>query len=329
MPTFHGIPISLLKIPLASQHLVGCGGRQSMNGDGRPVRRETLAGPTKMLFVSSTVVDLREERRKLKNFLETHSPIPLTCLLSEGAAFPVPPRMVSAHPYDIALDNLCRSDFVIQLINQRYGVADIDDAGDRISITHKEYRETFRLRLPLYTFVRRDLWDAFGSWKRGQPQHYVPNDQLGVFHLLDETQNHARKRWLFFWSNISEIEQDVTSSLFGHDESRFVGDISIPDGTIVRVNERFEKVWELKNIGFATWRERWLREENPGNGLTPETSRVAVPETPPGSSAVLRVNFTAPKYPATCDSYWKMVDSNGRHCFPWMKGVWCRVKVVY
>jgi hypothetical protein len=157
----------------------------------------------------------------------------------------------------------------------------------------------------------------------------VPDDQLGLLDLIDETQAHGRKQWLFFWRNSEDIEREVEASLFRHDESRFVADVTIPDGTTVEVDEYFEKVWELENIGFLSWHDRWLREENPGNGLLPEAPVVAVPGTAPGEKVRIAVRFRAPKYPSSCQSYWKMVDASGAYCYPWMKGVWCFVKVVY
>ena len=222
-------------------------------------------------------------------------PVPITCLLSEASNFPVAPRIVGAHSYEIALDNLRQSSFVLQLLNRRYGVSDIDDVGQRISITHKEYREAFRLRLPTYTFVRTELWDAYSGWKRGEPQRYLADDQLGLFRLIDETQATKRRKWLFFWSSIDDIETQVEASLFRHDESKFVADVTVPDGTTVEVNERFQKVWELENFSFVPWHGRWLREENPGNGLVPEKGMVPIAHTEPGEAVRIAVRFQAPR----------------------------------
>lgn len=281
------------------------------------------------LFVSSTVADLELERATLKSYIEKNCPVSITCSLSEASDFPVAPRIVGAHPYEIALENLRQSSFVLQLLNRRYGVPDIEDGGRLISIGHKEYREAFRLRLPTYSFVRRELWDAYCSWRRGEPQSYVPDDQLGLFDLLDESQATKRNKWLFFWSGVHDIETQIEAGLFHHDESKFVADVTVPDGTTVEVGERFEKVWELENAGFVTWHGRWLREENPGNGLVPENAMVRIAHTEPGNAVQIAVRFQAPKYPATCESLWKMVDASGRYFLPWMKGIRCLVRVVY
>jgi hypothetical protein len=42
----------------------------------------------------------------------------------------------------------------------------------------------------------------------------------------------------------------------------------------------------------------------------------------------IAVTFQAPIYPCTTISYWKMVDAEGDECFPQLRGLWCKVKVI-
>ena len=285
--------------------------------------------PVKYVFISSTISDLEQERAFVKQYIESYDIVSITCLLSESPDFPITPSNLSKDTYHICIENLLKCDYVIQLLNRRYGVSDIEDAGEFISIMHKEYREAFRNRLTVFTIAHKKLWDAYNAYKKGKPQAYVDNTQKQLFALLDEAQGHQRKKWIFRYETISDIETILRNSFFVFDDSIFVSDVTFPDGSSVKVNEKFEKIWEIKNNGLIVFENRFLKEENPGCGLKPECSLVPLPRTLPGENLQISVVFTAPQYPGTYESYWKMVDASGRQCFPWKKGVRCCVKVIY
>ena len=63
-------------------------------------------------------------------------------------------------------------------------------------------------------------------------------------------------------------------------------------------------------------------------GLIPAQPELAIPHTCPGESIRLSVDFTAPPFPCSTISYWKMVDENGVFCFPKHEGLSCLVQVV-
>lgn len=52
----------------------------------------------------------------------------------------------------------------------------------------------------------------------------------------------------------------------GQDASRFVRDVTIPDGTRVLVGTRFKKTWEIQNVGDVAWEGRRLVREGPLEG---------------------------------------------------------------
>ena len=126
------------------------------------------------------------------------------------------------------------------------------------------------------------------------------------------------------------------------DSSAFVGDGSYPDGAVVAPRQRFEKVWTLQNVGTVAWRGRSLECQDDSvtlmdatgsrilvePGLRAEQHRVPLPDTEPGATVQARVWFSAPAQPCTVVSYWKMVDADGRLCFPDNTGAWVMVKVV-
>ncbi|MGX7670357.1 NBR1-Ig-like domain-containing protein [Plantactinospora sp. DSM 117369] len=109
-----------------------------------------------------------------------------------------------------------------------------------------------------------------------------------------------------------------TGPLIDGDRSRFITDVTIPDGTRVRVGENFVKVWEIQNAGTVSWRNRYLQREDvpaqPGSCRTPE--RIPIGDTLPNERVWITVAVTAPSAPTTCMVRWKMVDALGRQLFP-------------
>ncbi|MFF0316820.1 NBR1-Ig-like domain-containing protein [Micromonospora sp. NPDC005252] len=120
-----------------------------------------------------------------------------------------------------------------------------------------------------------------------------------------------------------------SDSLIPGDSSRFVADVTIPDGTQVKVNTQFDKVWALANVGRVDWHHRYLARTEPtadGDGCqTP--NRVPIGDTPPGEQVMIRVRVTAPSRPGRCWVSWKMVDETGREYFPTRRPVYFMVTV--
>jgi len=130
------------------------------------------------------------------------------------------------------------------------------------------------------------------------------------------------------------------------DQSIFVADVTIPDGTVVAPGARFTKTWEVQNVGTAAWEGRVLRcldeeivvtrqglvgEEKPlrvTDRLKPSSPSIEVPYTPPGGIVRMSVGFEAPHLPGTCVSYWKSYLPDGSPCFPESVGLTCKVRVV-
>jgi tetratricopeptide (TPR) repeat protein len=286
----------------------------------------------KQVFISSTVYDLERERDFIKSFLEKYEEVvQFKCLMSEEPDFPITPSdLVSKHSYSICLDKVALADYFILLIKQRYGDSIIEDKNGFISITHREYREAFRKRIPIFTFVDQRTWNARNLFKKKKMQDFVPEKHTKVFDFIDEIARQPRNNWMYFYKNFDDVKTSIEQVLFKFDDSIFVGDVNTPNGTVLEVGEEFEKVWEIKNNGCVIWEDRFLQEENAGaSGLVPFIHRIPIPRTLPGKTVRITIEFKAPKYPCTCESYWKMVDSSGKYSFPHKKGLFCRVKVVY
>lgn len=287
----------------------------------------------KRVFISSTVYDLRVERALIRSLLEGFRRVPgirFEFLVSDHPDFPVSPAdRATKHSYDICIDSVARADYFVLLLKKRYGDAIVDDKGDRISITHREFREAHRRKIPRFVLVDQRTWDAKQAHSRGKRQTFVAPKHLAIFDFIDEIRKKTKGNWLDIFRTKADISTIVSSFLERYDDSAFVGDITVPNGRIVSTGEHFTKTWEIENTGLTVWKNRYLREENPGvSGLVPDTSAVPIPLTRPGERVRFSVTFTAPEYPATCESYWKMVDQNGTYCFPHKVGLNCCVKVI-
>jgi len=121
-----------------------------------------------------------------------------------------------------------------------------------------------------------------------------------------------------------------SDSLIPGDSSQFVADVTIPDGTRVKANSRFEKVWALANVGTVDWHNRFLARTNPTSDdegcQVPD--RVPIGDTPPGDQVMISVPVTAPSRPGKCWVSWKMVDEHGREYFPSRRPVYFMVNVI-
>lgn len=136
------------------------------------------------------------------------------------------------------------------------------------------------------------------------------------------------------WPDDSDGEANLTSTPVGPripgDQSRFITDVTIPDGTRVATNETFIKVWEIENSGTVPWHNRYLEREDlppaPGNCRTPD--RIMIGDTLPNQRVKISVTATAPDRPGTCMVRWKMVDDTGELFFPSSRPVFFLVEVV-
>jgi len=129
--------------------------------------------------------------------------------------------------------------------------------------------------------------------------------------------------------------------LYKDDYIAFIEDVTYPGNSLVTVNEKFTKIWKLKNIGDEPWVNRKViciddemvvstsvYGENHQCGLVSETRSIDLMDTLPGEILEISIEFTAPPYPATVISHWKMTNEDGGFCYPENNPLMCHVKVV-
>lgn len=113
------------------------------------------------------------------------------------------------------------------------------------------------------------------------------------------------------------------------DGTQFIEDVTIPDGTIIPVNTKFEKVWRVKNTGTLVWKDRYLMRTTPASNLICSSpAMVPIQETLPGQTVDISVTFTTPHLPGSCRTDWKSSDERGNLHFPEMHGLFSIVTVV-
>jgi hypothetical protein len=118
-----------------------------------------------------------------------------------------------------------------------------------------------------------------------------------------------------------------SDALIPGDASKFIADVTIPDGTRVKVNAQFVKVWALANVGKVAWHNRFLARMNPTDDGCRVPDRVSIGDTPPGEQVMISVPVTAPDRPGKCWVSWKMVDESGQAYFPSRRPVYFMVTV--
>lgn len=100
------------------------------------------------------------------------------------------------------------------------------------------------------------------------------------------------------------------SNNVGCNNSAYVKDITIPDGTILKPGETFKKTWQLKNTGTCRWTEGYSIAFISGYSLDGQTTtidkRVAA-----GKTANISISLTAPDVEGEFTGYWLLTDESG------------------
>lgn len=153
---------------------------------------------------------------------------------------------------------------------------------------------------------------------------------LAIF-ILDSSLNHqvdreSPKRRYF--PTASELKLKPFSKING-DNSIFVRDVTIPDGTPITINTQYDKVWRVRNTGKITWENRYLKRMTPqGNSLCMSADKVPIPKTIPGEEVDIQITFVTRDTPGSCRTDWKMINEKGDIYFPNLISLFSVVEVV-
>ena len=96
--------------------------------------------------------------------------------------------------------------------------------------------------------------------------------------------------------------------------SSFEGDVTIPDGTILKPGEDFVKIWAIKNTGNCTWDDGFSLVFFAGDkAIDPYDFTFKKPEdfVSPGEGINIAIKLTAPLKPGDYQGHWKMKNDKG------------------
>lgn len=91
---------------------------------------------------------------------------------------------------------------------------------------------------------------------------------------------------------------------------RFVGDVTIPDGTQVMMGELLDKRWKVENSGTCNWDKDYRLKLVAGSSLS-ATSEQALYPTRIKNEAIIRLAFIAPDTPGVYRSAWQAYSPQG------------------
>ena len=97
----------------------------------------------------------------------------------------------------------------------------------------------------------------------------------------------------------------------------FDGDITIPDGTVMKPWEKFTKAWSVRNTGTCRWDEGFYfagTDGPPSMARNQAPYRIRAPKdfVEPGASVIIYISMYAPGDPGDYVAHWHMFDDLGK-----------------
>lgn len=93
-------------------------------------------------------------------------------------------------------------------------------------------------------------------------------------------------------------------------DSAFVADVNVPDGTHFAGGTTFNKTWRLRNDGECTWTTAYQLRFVEGTGMGGGSVNLTAP-VPPGATTDITVAFTAPTTAGSYTSRWQLFSEAG------------------
>jgi hypothetical protein len=90
-------------------------------------------------------------------------------------------------------------------------------------------------------------------------------------------------------------------------QAKFVSDVTLADGCVVRPGEKLSKVWRVRNSGAERWPAGTRIGHVGGDAFGGPLSGVEVPLAAPGEAVNVSVPFVMPVQPGRYTSYWRMM----------------------
>lgn len=92
--------------------------------------------------------------------------------------------------------------------------------------------------------------------------------------------------------------------------ARFIGDVTIPNGSVIQPGTAFQKTWQVQNTASCIWISTYGLM-NVAGGSFGGSSPSPIPYTQPSQTVNMSVNMTAPQQPGSYQSVWQLRAANG------------------
>ncbi len=102
----------------------------------------------------------------------------------------------------------------------------------------------------------------------------------------------------------------TTGAAQGCDNSAFVSDVTIPDGTVMSPGQTFTKTWLMQNTGTCAWDTTYNIAFVSGDAMSGAKTPLTL-SVPPGQQVKVSVNLTAPTTLGDAKGYWRLMNASG------------------
>jgi hypothetical protein len=109
---------------------------------------------------------------------------------------------------------------------------------------------------------------------------------------------------------LAQVAMTSASDALVCDNAAYIGDVTIPDGTIVSPGETFTKTWRVQNSGSCNWNTSYLVSFNSGETMSGVSTAFPYAVSS-GNQMDISVSMIAPTDLGTYIGYWKLQNSAG------------------
>jgi hypothetical protein len=93
--------------------------------------------------------------------------------------------------------------------------------------------------------------------------------------------------------------------------AQYVTDVTYPDGSTIKPNVPFQKIWRMRNIGSCTWTPGYSLVFVDGYNMRGGTTTPINITVAPGQTGDIVIDLVSPSTPGNYSSYYKLRDPNG------------------
>ena len=102
----------------------------------------------------------------------------------------------------------------------------------------------------------------------------------------------------------------ASSGVTSCDNSVYLSDVTVPDGTVLTPGATFTKTWSMQNTGTCTWSTSYSIVFYSGNAMSGVTTALSE-SVSPGGSINISVELTAPSTASSYTGYWRLQNASG------------------